>query len=111
VGEERWEDGGLGDRGRCWIMERLGVLPALVGVREYPAIAFYALSGRLACFYCEADGGPSVTVVAAGRGQKVAVLGRVDPAELERAVIDCAELDADEASWVLADLRAARAAP
>jgi hypothetical protein len=111
VGEGRWEDGGLADRGTAWIMEHLGVLPALVGVRDYPAVAFYALSGRLAAFYGEGEEGPFVVVVAAGRAGRTAALGKVDPAELERAIVDCLDLDAAEAGWILSDLRAARVGP
>ena len=113
MGEGRWEDRGLADRGTAWIMEHLGVLPALVGVREYPAVAFYALSGRLAAFYAESDdGGPFVVVVAAGRPETTVVLGKVpDGDELERAIVDCPDLDAAEAGWILSDLRASKAAP
>jgi hypothetical protein len=112
VGEGRWEDRGLGDRGTAWIMARLGVLPALVGVRECPAVAFYALSGRLAAFYGEGDEGPFVVVVAAGRPETTVVLGKVpDGDALERALVDHPELDNDEVSWILSDLRAVRVEP
>jgi len=112
VGEGRWEDRGLADRGTAWIMEHLGVLPALVGVREYPAVAFYALSGRLAAFYGEGEEGPFVVVVAVGRDGNTVVLGKVaDSDELERAIVDHPDLDAAEAGWILSDLRASKATP
>ncbi len=100
------------DRAISFVMTRLGVLPSVVVVRSHPPVVMLALGGRLAGYYGESDEGPFVVVVAAGRSGKIALLGKVaDADELERALVDHPDLDNDEVSWILSDLRAARLGP
>ena len=112
MGEGRWEDGGLADRGRNFVLERFAILPVEAGVNQDAGIALFVLGPHVGGFFVDRGDASYLTLLVNTRRRGgVMLAGLTGSGQLVERVARCPELEPGEVDALLDELAAARAAP